>query len=99
MTAPVGTNGPGCGAPVVADSVEREDGGAGMRSRTREQHRRAAIRDFVIAIVVLGVMLAMWWLVASTNREGEHDAHLLPFFALIPFVIGIYHLVRARAHA
>ena len=27
-------------------------------------------------------MFAMWWLVESTNKEGTHDAQLLPFFAL-----------------
>jgi hypothetical protein len=70
-----------------------------MRARTAEGHRRAAIRDFIIAVGLLALMFVMWWLVASTNREGEHDAHLLPFLALIPFVIGLYHLVRARMHA
>jgi len=37
-------------------------------------------------------------LVATTNREGTHDAELLPLFALIPLLIGLYHLARARFH-
>jgi hypothetical protein len=37
----------------------------------------------------------MWWLVEETNKEGTHDAELLPFFALIPLLIGAYHLVRS----
>jgi hypothetical protein len=43
-------------------------------------------------------MLGMWWLVAETNSEGTHDAELLPFFALIPLLIGLYHLMRSRPH-
>jgi hypothetical protein len=34
--------------------------------------------------------------VATTNREGHHDAQLLPFLALIPLSMGVYHLIRAR---
>jgi hypothetical protein len=43
-------------------------------------------------------MFGMWWLVESTNREGEHDAQLLPFFALIPLLLGLYYLMRSRFH-
>jgi hypothetical protein len=43
-------------------------------------------------------MLGMWWLVEETNEEGTHDAELLPFFALIPLLIGLYHLARSRLH-
>jgi hypothetical protein len=50
----------------------------------------------VIGVLFLGLMFAMWWLVANTNKEGEHDAELLPLFALIPLSIGLYHLLRAR---
>jgi hypothetical protein len=41
-------------------------------------------------------MLGAWWLVEETNEEGTHDAELLPFFALIPLLIGAYHLARSR---
>jgi len=67
-----------------------------MKHRTAEDHRRSGIRWLVAAAIVLIAMLAMWWLVESTNREGTHDAPLLPFFTLIPLGIGVYHLVRSR---
>ena len=41
-------------------------------------------------------MFAMWWLVATTNSEGDHDAELLPLFTLIPLIPALYHLLRAR---
>lgn len=50
------------------------------------------------SVVVLVAMLSMWWLVEETNEEGTHDAELLPYFALIPLAIGLYHLVRSRMH-
>jgi hypothetical protein len=50
----------------------------------------------VAGIVFLALMLAMWWLVARTNSEGDHDAELLPLFSLIPLLIGAFHLWRAR---
>jgi hypothetical protein len=53
----------------------------------------------VIGVIVLAVMLALWWLVARTNSEGDHDAELLPLFSLIPLLLGAYHLVRSRARA
>jgi hypothetical protein len=52
----------------------------------------------VASAVVLAALCGMWWLVAETNKEGTHDAELLPFFALIPLAIGLYHLIRSRAH-
>jgi len=48
--------------------------------------------------IVLVAMLGMWWLVEATNEEGTHDAELLPLFALIPLLIGLYHLGRSRLH-
>jgi hypothetical protein len=48
--------------------------------------------------VVLAAMLALWWLVATTNREGHHDAQLLPLFTLIPLLPAVYHLLHARFH-
>ena len=67
-----------------------------MKTRTAEAEKRAGIRDLIIAAVVLALMLGAWWLVASTNTEGTHDAELLPLFALIPASFGVYHLARAR---
>jgi hypothetical protein len=70
-----------------------------VSSRTPEQERRSGIRLIVIGLIVLAVMLALWWLVARTNSEGDHDAELLPLFSLIPLLLGVYHLVRSRIRA
>jgi hypothetical protein len=69
-----------------------------MTTRTAEDERRAGIRDLIVGAVVLVLMLGLWWLVARTNSEGTHDAELLPFIALIPLVLGVYHLIRARSY-
>ena len=67
-----------------------------MTLRTADQERRSAIRWLVLAMPFLMLMLGAWWLVEETNEEGTHDAELLPFFALIPLGIGMYHLARSR---
>lgn len=67
-----------------------------MRARTADDERRSAFHWLIAGVLVLAAMLAMWWLVESTNKEGTHDAQLLPFFALIPLLIGVYHLIRSR---
>lgn len=69
-----------------------------MTIRTPREERRLGIRDLVLSGVLLVLMLAGWWLVESTNREGQHDAQLLPLFALIPLGFAVYHLYRSRAH-
>jgi hypothetical protein len=69
-----------------------------MRPRTADEHRRSGIRWLIGGAIVLAAMSALWWLVATTNREGTHDAELLPLFALIPGLIGLFHLARARFH-
>jgi hypothetical protein len=65
-------------------------------TRTAHAEHRLGVRLVVIGVIVLAVMLALWWLVARTNSEGDHDAELLPLFSLIPLLLGAYHLVRAR---
>jgi hypothetical protein len=65
-------------------------------TRTPQAERRTGIKLIVIGVIVLAVMLALWWLVARTNSEGDHDAELLPLFALIPLLLGGYHLLRAH---
>ena len=50
----------------------------------------------VVSAVIAAAMFALWWLVATTNREGTHDAELLPLFTLVTLVPAAYHLVRAR---
>jgi hypothetical protein len=69
-----------------------------MRPRTANDERRSAIHWLIAGAIVLAAMFALWWLVESTNKEGTHDAQLLPFLALIPILIGVYHLVRSRLH-
>jgi hypothetical protein len=69
-----------------------------MKSRTADEERRAGIYWLIAGVIVLVAMFGMWWLVEETNEEGTHDAELLPFFALIPLLIGLYHLVRSRLH-
>jgi hypothetical protein len=64
--------------------------------RSAEDERRRGIHWLIAGVLFLGLMFGMWWLVESTNREGTHDAQLLPFFALIPLLIGASHLLRAR---
>jgi hypothetical protein len=67
-----------------------------MKLRTAHEETRSAIIWFVAGGIFLIAMLGMWWLVEETNEEGTHDAELLPFFALIPLLIGAYHLGRAH---
>ena len=67
-----------------------------MKSRSARDEKRLGIYWMIAGAVVLVALLGMWWLVEETNKEGTHDAELLPFFALIPLLIGAYHLVRSR---
>ncbi|HEU4527608.1 MAG TPA: hypothetical protein VFT80_06760 [Actinomycetota bacterium] len=68
-------------------------------TRTADAERRSGIRWLIAGGIVLAAAFALWWLVATTNREGTHDAELLPLFALIPLAIGVYHLIHARSHS
>jgi hypothetical protein len=38
------------------------------------QERRKGIRGLIISAVVLAALQVFWWLVATTNSEGHHDA-------------------------
>ena len=69
-----------------------------MQRRNRLEERRSGILWLIAGTLALAASLAMWWLVETTNREGTHDAELLPLFALIPLAIGGYRLMRARSH-
>jgi hypothetical protein len=62
-----------------------------MKARTARDERRRGIRDLIISAVVLAGMLALWWLVATTNREGHHDAQLLPILTAIPLELALWH--------
>ncbi len=63
-----------------------------VKARTERDERRRGIRALVISSVVLAGTLALWWLVATTNREGHHDAQLLPLLTLIPLGVALWHL-------
>ena len=65
-------------------------------ARDSAQERRRGIIWMIAGCIFLALMFGMWWLVESTNKEGTHDANLLPYFALIPLGIGAYHFVRSR---
>jgi apolipoprotein N-acyltransferase len=69
-----------------------------MKSRTVAAERRSGIRWLVFGAFFLLLMFGAWWLVEETNREGQHNAELLPLFALIPLSIGLFHVVRAHRH-
>jgi hypothetical protein len=66
-------------------------------ARTRAAERRAGVVLTIVGSVLVAGAFAMWWLVATTNTEGDRgDPQLLPVLAAIPLVIGIYHLVHAH---
>jgi len=69
-----------------------------MSSRTASEERRSGIHWLIWGVVFMTAMLGMWWLVEETNEQGTHDAELLPLVALIPLLIGLYHIVRSRFH-
>ena len=54
-----------------------------MKHRTVVEEQRSGAHWIVVGALLVVAAFLMWWLVESTNREGEHDAQLLPFFALI----------------
>ncbi len=69
-----------------------------MATLTAEQERRSGKRLIVIGGVVLAVMFALWWLIVTTNSEGDPgDPYLLPLFGLIPLAAGVYRLLHARS--
>ncbi len=69
-----------------------------MKPRTAEAERRSGIRWLIAGVFFLALMFGAWWLVEHTNTEGHHDAQLLPWFALIPLLIGLYHVLHSRFH-
>lgn len=69
-----------------------------MNGRVVKRQKTLAIRWLVIAAAVFAVMLTLWWLVSTTNSEGQHDAKLLPFVTLVPLSIALFHMLRWRWH-
>ena len=66
-----------------------------METSSKDE-RRTGIHWLVTGMILLPLMFGAWWLVEETNEQGTHDAELLPFFALVPLLIGAYHLVHER---
>ena len=64
--------------------------------RTSASERRKGVRMLIISFFLAAGMFALWWLVATTNREGHHDAELLPIFTLFTLVPAIYHFILAK---
>jgi PhzF family phenazine biosynthesis protein len=83
--------------PTTTDGHEVEARMSDRMQRATEE-RRKGVRGLVVSAVVLAGMLALWWLVATTNSEGDHDAQLLPLVTLIPLVPALFHLYRSRVH-
>ena len=81
--------------PTITQTSETEPTGAHPRIRTSAGERRRGIRLLIISVFLAGAMFAMWWLVATTNREGHHDAELLPLVTLSTLVPAGYHLILA----
>ncbi len=67
-----------------------------MKARTAETEKRRGVIWLIVGVLFLALMFGAWWLVATTNSEGHHDAQLLPFIALVPLLIGVYHLIWSR---
>jgi hypothetical protein len=70
-----------------------------MGPRTPVEERRSGIRLTIIGVICLALAFGMWWLVEETNPSGDHDAQLLPLFALIPLAIGLFRLIHSRHNA
>ncbi len=71
---------------------------AHARAKTAADERRSGIWLTAIGTVLVAAGFALWWLVVSTNREGDPgDPQLFPVFAAIPLLIGIYRIVHAHS--
>lgn len=42
-----------------------------MTTRTVDEERSSGIHLVEIGLVVLGAMLGLWWLIVTTNSEGD----------------------------
>lgn len=68
------------------------------KSRTPSDELRSGIRYIIAGVLVAAAMFALWWLIITSNSEGNPgDPELLPIFAGIPLGIGIYHVLHGRS--
>lgn len=71
---------------------------AAMKSRTPSEELRSSIRFIIAGVLVAAAAFTLWWLVVTTNSEGDPgDPELLPIFAAIPLGIGIYRVLHGRS--
>jgi hypothetical protein len=70
-----------------------------MHPRSVADERRSGVRLIIIGAILFVLALGMWWLVESTNPSGDHDAQLLPVFALVPIGLGVFRLMHSRSRA
>ncbi len=82
--------------PTLVEKQETKAAPSPHGRRTAASERRRGIRLLIVSAGLAAAMFAMWWLVATTNREGHHDAELLPLLTLFALVPAIYHLIYAR---
>ncbi len=82
--------------PATVEKPKAESPTPARPGQPAKDERRRGIHLLIVSAVVAAAMFALWWLVATTNSEGHHDAELLPLFTLIPLVPAIYHLWHAR---
>lgn len=82
--------------PTITQTPGTKSTRAHRRIRTSAGERRRGIRLLIVSVFFAAAMFALWWLVATTNREGHHDAQLLPLFTLFTLVPAVYHLILAR---
>jgi hypothetical protein len=69
-----------------------------MKSRTPADEQRSGIWFIIAGLVVAVAMFALWWLIVTTNSEGNPgDPELLPILAAIPLGIGTYRILHARS--
>lgn len=69
-----------------------------MKTRPPSEEQRSGIRFVIAGVVLAAAMFALWWLIVTTNSEGDPgDPQLLPVFAAIPLGIGIFRIFHARS--
>jgi len=93
-------SGPSTLVPTAGDAHAEgvTEGTRDMTTRTVDEERRSGFRLVVIGLVVLAAMLGLWWLIVTTNSEGDPgDPYLLPIFGLVPLAFGLYRVLHARS--